>query len=332
MNFLSELIEHDNIKILGIVTIVLSYILDALGKSNYFYIATSIIIIILIYTVYDIKKMKKSFENNTIAIPIVINVASNESINYALIHLFKEVEKNSNIDNLQKNLKKYYNITNSDLTFHYNNDLYNQECLISFAQIIRYQISKIKESLPNNVHFHLAYYNKPSVGFVVGQLFLEEELTLYQQNQTKEGFKKIATINTRKYKTEVNDYSKFTIIEKISDINHDTVLLSIRASGHKISFNSASLSKYKNIIKMDANHSGEIFLDEDWIIYAQEIFTQLNKLQTQFKHIVIAHSMPESIAVIVGKAINNYWNIQITQYEKGEYRPLIRLDKFSYYF
>ena len=81
---------------------------------------------------------------------------------------------------------------------------------------------------------------------------------------------------------------------------------------------------------MEANHDGTIGLDEDWILYAREIFSILDSNQS--KNITIVHAMPESISVIVGMAIANYWDIQMTQYSDGEYVNLIKLNEIKFYF
>lgn len=53
----------------------------------------------------------------------------------------------------------------------------------------------------------------------------------------------------------------------------------------------------------------------------------LNELQIKYKHIVLAHAMPESLSLVLGMAIEN-WNLTITQYNpklaimmKSTYEP-----------
>lgn len=332
MKVLSDIAEHNNIKILSIFTIGLGFALDALNQTEYFYIAMIIVVIVLLITTLDTLKMHKVYKTDTIHIPIVINISSNESVKYALKNLFKDIEQKEGLKNLKHNLKKYNNIVEDDLVFHYNGDIFDTKRFISFTQIIKYQITKIKENLPNKVHFHLAYYNKPSLGFVIGHLFEEEELTIYQQNQVKDSFNKVAVLKTREYKTHVKDYSKFMVTKMLKEDESKSVLLTIKAASHNIAMNASSLDMYTNRVEMYANHSGEILEDEDWVLYAREIFTQLNELQTHYTQITIAHAMPEALAVIVGKSISNYWNIQMTQYSDGEYKNIIKLNDVKCYF
>ena len=265
------------------------------------------------------------------SIPVVINVDSNKSSAHIFDNLIKEIEKKYSIKDLEEGLKKYLDILRDELVFDYNGDIYDKNRLISFMQIIRYQLNKIEQNTQSRVEFHLAYYQRPSVGFLVGYIFESDGLIIYQNNPDKDKFDEIAKVDKRNYKTTVDKFEKFKV-ETVEDDNSDSVLLSIKASSHDIDMNSESLSKYKNIVSMYANHDGTIKLEEDWILYVREIFTVLNRLQTQYKSITIAHAMPESLAVLVGMAVGNYWNIEMTQFDKGEYLEVIKLDEIKCYF
>lgn len=329
---MNEFLENRYIKLISILVIPLGFFADGMSNSEYFLGVLAIILFFFILAFIDNKKMKDLYNKETIPIPIVINVDSNQSTSYVLDHLFKEIESNSNFKNLRENLKHYRDIVTEDLVFEYKGDLYDKERLISFIQIIKYQITKIKENTPNKVQFHLAYYQKPAVGFLIGYIFDSEDLVIYQKNPDIDSFDKVAKVEKRNYKSQVNKFEKFNIEVKKEDKSSDTVLLAIKASSHNIALNANSLASYSNIVSMAAKHSGTIALDEDWILYAREIFSVLNKLQTEYKNITVAHNMPESIAIILGMAIGNYWNIQMTQYDRGEYIDLIKLDEIKCYF
>ena len=332
MSLVSDVLEHNNVKILGLLALVIGYVLDANNQSEYFYMALVLAVVVILVTLVQILYVKKVYDHETIWIPLVIKIESNESGQTVLQGLFKEIEKNSDFTNLEKNLKRYSNIVAQDLVFEYSGELFDKERLISFMQIIKYQITQIRQNFPNRVQFHLAFYNKPAVGFLVGTLFDKEDVVIYQQNPDEDLFDRVAHLTKRNYKTEVLEYKNFSIREKFDDKESSTVLLSIKASSHQIALNADSLEKYKNRVIMHAKHNGTIDLKEDWILYEREIFTQLNKLQTEYKKIVIAHAMPESIAVMVGMAVGTYWNISMTQYKDGEYLELICLDEVKCYF
>jgi hypothetical protein len=333
MKLIKEFSEHPYIQLLGVFAIIIGYLLDYLGKNNYFSYAIIIGIVIMIYTVYVIWKEKKKYESQEhLPIPIVIKIDSNISSKYVLNNLFKKIEYDYKISNLKENLKKYRNIVEDELVFNYEGDIYNQKKVINFLQIIKYQITKIKENIPNKVQFHIAYYKRPALGFPIGFIFAEDDAIIYQQNPDNDTFDKVAVLEKRNYKSQVKNYDKFSKQIIKTDINSDTVLLGIKASSHQINFNASSLKDYTNVFYMEANHNGTIELEEDWVLYAREIFSLLNELQTKYKSITIVHNMPESIAVILGKAMSNYWNIQITQFDKGEYLNIIKLNDVEYYF
>ena len=325
--------EHPYIQLVSIFALVISFLLDYLDKSEYFYYTGVFVIIVITYTLFDIWKERNQYiSQEYLPIPIVIKIDSNKSSKYVLNNLFVEIEKKYKITNLKDNLKKYRNIVDDELIFNYTGDIYNQKKVINFLQIIKYQITKIKENIPNKVQFHIAYYKRPALGFPIGYIFAEDDVVIYQQNPDNDIFNRVALLENRNYKTEVDTYTKFTMHNLKTDDTSEKILLGIKASSHQINFNASSLAKYSNMIYMEANHNGTIALDEDWVLYARELFSLLNKLQTQYKSITIVHNMPESIAVILGKAISNYWNVQITQFEKGEYLDIIELNEIEYYF
>jgi len=332
MNIMDEILENGYVKILSTIALVIPFALDALGKTDYYFIAFVIALVTILIAYYDVNKRRKLYKTEVLPIPIVISIDPNVKSKYVLDNLFSDLETKSEFKNLKKNLKRYRNIIEDDLIFDYNGDLYDKERIISFIQIIKYQVTKIKESTGNRVQFHLAYYSRPAFGFFIGYAFAQEDLVVYQQTPDKDAFEVVANLKDRAYKGVVNEYKKFRIEIHKEDKNSETILFAIKASSHDIKFNSSSLEKYTNIISMIANHEGTIKDDEDWVLYAREIFTQLQALQNKYKNVILVHNMPESLAIIVGRATGNFWNTVITQYDRGEYKEVMQLDDVKCYF
>ena len=203
--------------------------------------------------------------------------------------------------------------------------------MLSFLQIISYNLNKIQSSMKNKVIFHVAYYSRPSIAFAIGIIFENDEIIVYQNNPDKDIFDEIGHTKNRNYKTNVKNFEKFDIVRNEKDEN-DEVLVVINASSHKVNINANSLKHYKNVVILNARHNGTIKLDEDWMRYVQEIFTVLNELQVKYRHITIAHAMPESIALLVGMAIGNYWNATITQYDNLDYKEVFNMREIKLYY
>ena len=332
MHNIDEILENKYAKFLTLFLFLIPFVLDALGKSEYYFIAFGLTFIVLLIAYIDVKHRQKLYKTEILPIPIVITIEPNVKSKYVLDKLFKELEQKSEFKDLKKNLQRYRNITVEDLIFDYNGDIYDKGRMLSFIQIVKYQITKLKEANSNKVQFHLAYYSKPAFGFYLGYVFEQEDTVIYQQTPDKDDFNAVADLQDRDYKNEVNEYKKFTVEKIKEDRNSQGVLLAIKASSHYIKFNSASLEKYTNIVSMVAKHNGTITQNEDWVLYAREIFTQLQELQNSYSNITIVHSMPESIAIIVGRAAGNFWNAKITQYDRGEYIDLMKLDEIKCYF
>ena len=332
MKFIKDVTEHPIVQGMTVVILILSYVLDAYGKQEYFTWAAGVIALFIVLVGFLVYRQRKLYKQEILPIPIVINIDSDESARYVLKKLFDQLEKNSKLKNLQMNLKRYRNIVEDDLIFTYSGDLYDKDRIVSFMQIIKYQIKKIKENTPNKVEFHLAYYKRPAFGIFLGYVFSEEDVVVYQKNPDKDYFDKVAQTENRNYKTSVNRYQKFNKILLKEDETNENLLLGIEASSHKLNFNADGLNHFQNIILLEAKHRGTIGVDEDWIQYVREIFTVLNEEQTKYKHITIAHCMPESIAVLLGMAVGNYWSLEITQYDQGIYKTVMNTNSLKCYF
>lgn len=324
--------EHPIAQGLGLAAIITGFALDSLGKTEYFSWAAKIIVVVLLYVAYEVYTERKMYKTKVLPIPIVVNINSDITGEYALNSLFEEIEKNSKFKNLKANLKKYRNIIEDDLVFTYKGDLYKKEEIITFMQIIRYQVRKIKENIPNQVEFHLAYYKRPAYGIFLGYVFEEEDLVIYQNKTNHDSFYKVAEIDNRDYKNVVSEFQKFNIKYLKQDENSEQLLIGIKASSHNINFNTEGLKDYTNVISIEAKHSGTIQPEEDWVLYVREIFTVLNEEQTKYKQITIAHNMPESIGVILGMAVGHHWRLLITQYDKGDYIEVMRTDELDCYY
>lgn len=327
---MQNVIENKYIKIGSVVAIFLGLFADFMSTPIYFAVALVVVSIFTMVAFFDEKKKKKIYTKQSVPVPIVISVDSTKSTNHVFDMLIKRIETSEKFENLEENLKKYLNIVKDDIVFHYTGSVYDKERLTSFLQIIRYKLNQIEINMKSNVEFHVAYYERPAIGFLIGAIFKTDGIVVYQNSDSKDDFEKIAKIDTRNYKNKVHEFTKFKVEKKFNE--SDTVLLAIKASSHDIAFNSDSLKSYNNIISMYANHDGTIRIDEDWVLYAREIVTVLNELQPQYKNITIVHNMPEALAIIVGMAIGNFWNIQMTQYDRGEYKNIIKLNEVKCYF
>jgi len=327
------MMEHPMIQGIGILSLFLGFGLDSMGKTEYFLWAAIAVGIVIVGISIDVSLKRKLYNTDTLPIPIVVNVDSELSSKYVLKNLFDEIEKDTQFKHLRRNLKHYKNIFEEDLLFTYTGDLYDKEKIISFMQIIKYQIRKIKESTPNKVEFHLAYYKRPAFGIFLGYVFAEEDLAIYQQNQDEDSFDRVVEIKERNYKKEVRHFQKFDKKILKEDNSSDTLLVGVKASSHDINFNADSLKNFKNVIYLRAKHNGHIDThNEDWVLYAREIFTLLNEAQTKYKYITLVHNMPEALAVVLGMGIGNYWPLTITQYDNGDYKVIMRTNEIKCYF
>jgi hypothetical protein len=290
----------------------------------------SLVLLGLITAFLSEKKRYQIYSRETIPIPIVIKVDDGTYTANAFRSLIKAIEIEDKFENLEENLKKYFSITRDELIFEYKGNLFDEKKLISFFQIIRYELNRIENRLDNRVIFHLSYYRRPAIGFMIGTIFRTDGVVVYQRADANDIFNPIAKIDSRRYKERIENFEKFHIDKQI--IGSDKVVIVIDAASHKVDYKHEIDNQTTSIIHLTAKNNGTIGLDEDWVRYAQEIYRILNEAQVVFKKIKILHAMPEALAVIVGMAIENYWPIEITQYDNGTYPTVMSMNQYKYYF
>jgi len=329
----SKIVGHKIFGSMGVFATILAGIGDA-SNAVFFYSGAVVIYIMGIFLSWrDIRKKEKFYKNSEIHLPIVINVDSTQPPIHIFNQLIKKIESELKISNYEENLKNYLNIIREDLIYEYGvglENIYNTKKLFTFLQIISYNLNQIKKNINNKIVFHVAYYTRPSVAFALGVVFEKDEVVVYQNNPDKDIFDEVAKTSNRNYKTNVEIFEKFNVIRE-EEAGNKEVLLIINASSHKVNLNALSLKRFKNKIILNAKHKGTIMLEEDWMQYVKEIFTILNDIQTKYSHITIAHAMPESIALLVGMAMGNYWNVTITQYDNLEYKEVFNMKDIKLY-
>lgn len=329
---IKNFLENKFISVVGVCALVLGPLYDAVENSVFTWIIFSILLILFIIGIIDQYKTNKKIENSIIHIPIVIKVDDGPDSKYVMKDLIKNIESNYNFSDYENILQKYYSINVNRFIFEENCNMYDFERLVNFARIIKYNISQIESILEKPVKFHIAFYRRPMVGFLIGTIFRTNNITIYQNNDSKNCFNKVANIENRKYKERIDNFTKYKVVENIKDENDNSILVTIDSASHFVNKNEESLKKYSNFVNITLIENGTIPYTSDWSEYSQEIYNVLNDLQTRFKSITIAHSMPEAISVILGMALENYWNIKITQYTNGSYPIIYSMNQIKYYF
>ncbi len=307
------------------------------GKTGFAFILI-VALLFLWLAIREEKTIETLYKNETIPIPIVISVDDNTPMEILFNSLIMEIEKEVKFKGLEEKLKKYFTITSEMLMFKYTGDMYDNDRLISFLQIIRYELNDIQSRLDNKAEFHIIYLKRPAVGFALGGMFRSDGIVIYQNNDYKNRLDKVVKIDSRRYKEKVFAYEKFDVINSLESKEDKKLLIVIQISSHNISLTSEKLKAFKNVISLISRGNGTISVDKkevdegEWIAYAQEIYNVINRIKDDFDEITLVHSMPEAVAVVVGMALENYWNINICQYDDSAYKKVINLKDIKYYF
>jgi len=285
------------------------------------------------------RNIRHLYAKETIPIPVVVSVDDSTPIEIHFKALLARIaEDDRRFEGLEKKLESYFNISEQMLTFKYNGEMYDHERLVSFLQIIRYVLNDIQRRLDNKACFHLFFLRRPAVGVALGGMFRTDGIVVYQNNDYSNTLDKVAKIDSRKYKERVSQFRHFEITKKLKDKKAKELLVAVQISSHTVSLEHPSLQKFRNIIHMESVRNGtlptdtESFENDLWVEHAQEIYNIINQYKGEFDTVTLVHSMPEAVGVILGMALENYWNIDVCQFDRGEYKVVINLQQIKYYF
>lgn len=324
--------DNNYINTAGLLALVLSPVADGLGGGEYFWYLFVVLFLLFLFGLFDEYRKNKRISCETVHIPIVIKIDDGPDPKYVMKNILEQIEQRYKMSNYEETLKRYFAINLEACIFEYGGSVYDFDRVMSFARIIRYAILGIEKLLKGRVKFHIAYYKRPGIGLLLGTIFRTEAVVVYQNNDFENRFYPVADITSRAYKERIERFSRYSTEKNITDMQNKTLLIAIESASHKINLNAESLQKYKNKILIRLRQNGTIPYEDSWVEYASEIYNVINQAQTEFKAISLAHAMPEAIAIVLGMAIENYWNIDILQYDDGDYKFLLNMQNIKYYF
>jgi hypothetical protein len=298
---------------------------DQLGRGYLLVIVISLVGIL--YAIYDEYRKKRIYSSKNIPIPLVFNISNPADSKSALNSLFEIL--NSTYPNHKENLKKYFNIKEDDLIFKYDGDIFDEKRFIDFLKITKHEIKKLEAQTPKNIDYHIVYIGPIANAILIGTMLGTEGITLYQYNKSSDSYNISLKIDSRAYKEHVDEL-KIIKKESIGDMKENSdVTVAIDMASHKV-----ALGKLKKpIIHLESTIGATIKDPKDFIRANQEIYAVINDLQQNTNHITLTYSMPTTIAILLGMSVQNYWDIEVTQYADGEYKSVVRhLNDIKYYF
>lgn len=328
---LSGLGNNIFVQVAGLIAIIIGPIADAVADSSLFYGVAAVFFFLFVWGFIDELKKAKRYKSEIINFPVVIKVDDGPNEIYAMNNLIQNIEKEYGFNNYAEEISQHFKINIESFVFRYHGDIYDFEKLLTFARIIKYKLNEVEKRLDGRVKFHVVYYRRPSVGFLLGTLFRTEGIVVYQNNDFKNRFEKVSDISTREYKERAEKFEHYNVTESFLDEQSSEVLVVINSASHSVNTNAAGLTKYHNSVALNFKKDKSIPYDANWSLYAAEMYSILNSLQTKFSKIVIAHSMPESLSIILGMAMENYWNCEITQYDSQDYKYVFNMKDICYY-
>ena len=326
-------LENKYVSLAGILGLLLGSLSDALDNDIAKWIIFAIIIILFIFAIVNEYRLNSKFNKEVIHIPLVIKIGSKVEASYVMNNLIKEIEKIENTNSYKRDILRFLKIDLDSFIYEFKGDIYDFDNLMDFSRYINHEIKKLQVQIGNKIEFHVAYYQKPAIGFLLGTIFKTENISVYQNNDYKNTFFKVFDINSRKYKENKPNNEFYTIDRSYMTDESNEILVVLNSSSHNVNVNSDKLKQYSNFVKLTLNSNGTIPYEIDWVEHSQEIYTLLNELQTKYKHIVLAHAMPESLSLVLGMAIENYWNLTITQYnpKTRDYDEMYTMNQIKYF-
>ena len=333
IEILMRFLENKYVSLAGIIGLLLGFLSDALDNDIAKWIIFAIIVILFIFAIVNEYRLNSKFNKEVIHIPVVIKIGSKVEASYVMNNLIEEIERMENTSSYKRDILRFLKIDLDSFIYEFKRDIYDFDNLMDFSRYINHEIKKLQVQIGNKIEFHVAYYQKPSIGFLLGTIFKTENISVYQNNDYKNTFFKVFDINSRKYKENKLNNEFYTIDRSYMTDESDEILVVLNSSSHNVNVNSDKLKKYSNYVKLTLNSNGTIPYEIDWVEHSQEIYTLLNELQIKYKHIVLAHAMPESLSLVLGMAIENYWNLTITQYnpKTSDYDEIYTMNQIKYF-
>ena len=324
---LEKVISNRYVNIATLLAVPAAFLADVFGTPISYGIAFIIVIGLFVWGIRDELRKSKLYSTKTVHLPIVFNIANSASSKSALNAIFDILS--SEYPNHKENLEKYLNIVESDLIFEYKGDIYNEEMFIDFLKISKHDINQLQNKILKDTHFHIVYIGPIANAIAIGTILATEGITLYQYNKSTDRYTISVEINDRSYKESVKE---FRIMERqiIGNLIDSDITVAIELASHSIAINRLD----EPIVYLKSKLGATITKSEDFIEANREIYTVINELQqSSNNHIRLVYSMPTTIAILVGMSIQTYWDIELTQYDRGEYKRLISsLNKIRYYF
>ena len=333
IDILMRFLGNKYVSLAGIIGLLLGFLSDALDNDITKWIIFAIIVILFIFAIVNEYRLNSKFNKEVIHIPVVIKIGSKVEASYVMNNLIEEIEKIENTNSYKRDILRFLKIDLDSFIYEFKGDIYDFDNLMDFSRYINHEIKKLQVQIGNKIEFHVAYYQKPAIGFLLGTIFKTENISVYQNNDYKNTFFKVFDINSRKYKENKPNNELYTIDRSYMTDESNEILVVLNSSSHNVNINSDKLKKYSNFVKLTLNSNGTIPYEIDWVEHSQEIYTLLNELQIKYKHIVLAHAMPESLSLVLGMAIENYWNLTITQYnpKTSDYDELYTMNQIKYF-
>ena len=333
IDILMRFLGNKYVSLAGIIGLLLGVLSDALDNDIAKWIIFAIIVILFIFAIVNEYRLNSKFNKEVIHIPVVIKIGSKVEASYVMNNLIEEIERMENTSSYKRDILRFLKIDLDSFIYEFKGDIYDFDNLMDFSRYINHEIKKLQVQIGNKIEFHVAYYQKPSIGFLLGTIFKTENISVYQNNDYKNTFFKVFDINSRKYKENKLNNEFYTIDRSYMTDESDEILVVLNSSSHNVNVNSDKLKKYSNYVKLTLNSNGTIPYEIDWVEHSQEIYTLLNELQIKYKHIVLAHAMPESLSLVLGMAIENYWNLTITQYnpKTSDYDEIYTMNQIKYF-
>ena len=322
---LKNLLSNTYVNIAALLAIPAAFLADIFGTSLAYGVMFIIVLGLLIIGFFDERKKQSLYTSKTINLPIIFNISNPANSQTALNSLFKILEEE--FKNHKENLKKYLNITQNDLIFEYNADIFDENRFIDFLKITKHDIKQLQQRASNNTHLHIIYIGPIANAIAIGTILGTDGVTIYQYNKSTDSYHICLEINNREYKEHIKEFK--ILDKKIIGKIEDSVTIAIDLASHKIALNKLE----EPIIHLQSTLGATIKEPKDFIRANREIYSVINELQQTCSHIKLTYSMPTTIAVLLGMSIQNYWDIELTQFCDGEYKTVIkRLHDIKYYF
>ncbi|MEO2069687.1 MAG: SAVED domain-containing protein [Desulfurobacteriaceae bacterium] len=263
--------------------------------------------------------LNKVFEEGKVNIPFLITKGDESAL--------RDLSKSAKVD--LKILEPFLEIDDLVLKLP---EYLPKENWLWITKSFKERIEKIIEEIPFiRKTFHFGFYSPSTLALGLGSVIGTGKIPCVVYHFENGNYVKVIDVerNSRSIKVRKEKLEFVEVKEIIKGKGGKGALVALQFASHEVRNKGKLIAEEKNLdyyYITIRNFKGAIPLDLNWNDLTSEIYEALNRVYDEgYEKIYLIMSMPVPLAFGVGMAIGSYWNVEVLNYFKEGYFPVLNL-------